>query len=50
MQLEKDREMKGCQDMGILCSGLVKNAEKDRKLKDFHFSNVCEEGKSPPTL
>ena len=23
------------------------NMEKDRKLKDFHFLNVCEEGESP---
>jgi len=36
--------------MGVLCPGAFKNMEKDRKLKDFHFSNDSEEDKSPHTL
>ena len=50
MQFRKVRAMKGCKIMGILCPNAVKNIEKDRKLKDFHFSSVCEEGESPRTI
>ena len=50
MQLEKDCEMKGHWVMGVLCPGVVKNTEKNRKLKEFHFLNICEEGKSPRML
>ena len=42
--LEKDCELKGCKVMGVLCLSAVKNMEKDRKLKDFHFSSICEGG------
>ena len=45
--LEKDRGMKDYKVMGILSPSTVK---KDRKLKDFHFSSVCEEGESPHTF
>ena len=38
--------MKGHQVTGIFCPGVVKNMEKDRKLKNFHISNVCEKSES----
>ena len=50
MQFRKDCAMKGCNVMAFLCPSAVKNTEKDRKLKDFHFSSICEEGESPCTL
>ena len=40
--------MKGYKVMGVFvpkCS--QKNTEKDRKLKDFYFLSICEEGESP---
>ena len=50
MQFRKDREIKGYKLLAFFCPGAVKSMEKGRKLKDFHFSSVCEEGKSPCTL
>ena len=52
VKLGKDHEMKGRQLMSILCPGVtvVKNMEKDRKLKDFYLANDFEKSKSPYTL
>ena len=50
MQFRKVRAMKGYKVMGVLCPNAVKNMEKDKKLKDFHFPSVCEEGESPCML
>ena len=44
--MEKGHEMKGHQVTGIFCPGVVRNMEKDRKLKNFHIQNVCEESES----
>ena len=50
MQFRKRSCDEGLQVMGILCPSAVKIMEKDRKLKNIHFSSVCEEGESPHTL
>ena len=51
MQFRKRSCDEGLQSYGhFLCPSAVKNMEKNRKLKDFHFSSVCEEGESPCTL
>ena len=50
MQFRKDRVIKGCKVVAFLCPSAVKNTEKDRELKDFHFSSICKEGESPHTL
>ena len=46
MQLRK-RRCRAAKLWPFLFLDAVKNMEKDRKLKDFHFSNVCEKGESP---
>ena len=47
MQFRKRSCNEGLDVFVAKCS---QNTEKDRKLKDFHFSSVCEEGESPRTL
>ena len=46
----KGYEMKSCQVVAIFVPNTVKNTGNYEKLKDFHFSNACEEGESPRTL
>ena len=51
MQFRKSSCNKGLQSYGYFCAQVQsKNTEKDRKLKDFHFPSVREEGESPRTL
>ena len=50
LHLEKDRVMRAAKLQAFLCPSAVENMEKDRKLKDFYFSSVCEEDESPCTL
>ena len=51
MRFRKSSCNKGLQSYGHFCAQVQsKNTEKDRKLKDFHFPSICEEGESPRTL
>ena len=51
MHFRKSLCDEGLQSYGaFLCPSAVKNMGKGRKLKDFHFSSVCEEGEFPCTL
>ena len=52
MQFRKSSCDEGLKSYGLFvpkCSQKHDMA-KDRKLKDFHFSSVCEESESPCTL
>ena len=40
----------GLQSYGCFLGSSAAKTEKNRKLKDFHFSSVCEEGESSCTL
>ena len=50
MQFRKRSCVEGLQSYGHFCTQVQSNTEKDRTLKDFCVSSVCEEGELPRTL
>ena len=50
MRFRKRSCDEGLQSYGRFCAQMQSKTQKEKRLNDFHFSSICEEGELPRML